>query len=144
MSSYIRELCDQLERNEHDLSGLRGALKRIAKDSTKWSDIKDKGTNGFNDNVKTIASELLSDLKRTGLFIVPVGELEAWIDLGTKKKNKWIIKALDAIHGGKCPHNLKFFVGEILMHMGENIGKEQCLGQLKKAPNMSDSPNSFS
>lgn len=59
-----------------------------------------------------------------GLFIVPVGELESWLNLSTRQKKKWVVLALEALHKDKCGKKLKKFVSEILKHMGENIEGE--------------------
>jgi hypothetical protein len=59
-------------------------------------------------------NELIYELKKYRIFIVPVGELEGWLEVGTRKKNKWIIPALELIHQGKASPLLIKFVGEIL------------------------------
>ena len=63
------------------------------------------------------ARELISLAKQSGLFIVPVGELESWLDLGTSQKNKWIVLALDALHEDQCPDQLRQFVREIIEYL---------------------------
>ena len=51
-----------------------------------------------------------------GIFVVPVGELEGWIDVDIKQKNKWIIPALNKIHSGDSPGGLKNFIKEVLSY----------------------------
>ena len=46
--------------------------------------------------------------------MVPVGELEGWINLGIHKKNKWIIPALEKINNHEIPKGLSDFVARIL------------------------------
>ena len=58
--------------------------------------------------------DLVAELKSDGIFVVPVGELEGWIDVGVKQKNKRIIPALNKIHSGESPEGLKNFVKEVL------------------------------
>lgn len=108
----VSELRAQLDRNEHTLSGARGALNRIRSDSTKWSDLKKKGVDILEGDLKERVEQILSSCKSIGLFIVPVGELESWMDLGVKK-NRWALPALEEIHANKCPSNLKDFVGAL-------------------------------
>lgn len=110
IKNEIRLFLDQLEKGEHTLSGAKGAYNRIGKDFTSWKNIKNNGINGFPNDIQDLVIELINTLKQRGIFVVPVGELEGWIDLKTKKKNKWIIPALDIIHNNKTPQELKEFV----------------------------------
>lgn len=110
----IKEFMQQLENNEHQLSGAKSAYKRIEKEFSSWKDIKEKGIIGFPAEIQDDVASLINDLKSNGVFIVPVGELEGWIDVGVKRKNKWIIPALNKIHAGKSPEGLKTFVEEVL------------------------------
>src|SRR5438045_5868235 len=45
---------------------------------------------GLPPELANIARTLLMDLKALGIFLVPVGELEGWITVGTRQKKKWI------------------------------------------------------
>jgi len=117
LRKLVEELLTQLGREEHSLSGARGALRRIRKESSKWGEAKRQGTLGIPGEVQPQANDLISIAKQSGLFIVPVGELERWLDLGTSWKNKWIILALEALHDDQCSDELKQFVGEILGYL---------------------------
>ncbi|MCP9847651.1 AAA family ATPase [Synechococcus sp. Lug-A] len=110
----IREFGDQLSHGEHSLSGARGALNRLRKEASNWATVKQEGVFGVPENVQAQLTEIISLSKLNGLYIVPVGELEKWIDLGTTKKNKWIIPALESIYNEECPDALKSFVREVL------------------------------
>ncbi len=112
LKKYLLELAGQLNNNEHSLSGARGALNRVRNDATKWSAIKKSGVAALDTPWREKAEGLINVCKELGLFIVPVGELESWIDLGVKK-NKWVLPALEIIHESKCPENLREFVGSI-------------------------------
>lgn len=114
MIKLLGEFLGQLQRGEHNLSGGRGALGRIRQDTSKWSSVKKDGISGFPQEAQKNTSDLVAEVKDIGLFLVPVGELEGWIDLGTKKKNRWIILALESLHDDQCPENLAQFVKEIL------------------------------
>lgn len=114
LKDKVDELVGQLNKGEHTLDGARTALKRIQRESTKWSVIKREGIKALNAEQQANAVQLVEGLKKVGLFVVPVGELEGWIDLGTHKKNKWIIPALETIHNQKTPEPLVRFIGEIL------------------------------
>lgn len=114
VKNEIRLFLEQLERGEHTLNGAKSAYKRIEKEFTSWKDVKDKGIIGLSSDIQPTAIALINDLKAKGIFVVPVGELEGWMDLGTKKKNKWIIPALNKIHSRGCSPELRDFIKEVL------------------------------
>lgn len=114
VKNEIKLFSEQLEKGEHTLSGAKSAYKRIDKEFTSWKNVKDKGVIGFSSDIQKNVITLINDLKVKGIFVVPVGELEGWMDLETKQKNKWIIPALSKIHSGGCSPELKAFVKEVL------------------------------
>ena len=116
LTTEVWYLYEQLVFHKHTLDGAKGALQRITKGITSWSEIKSKGIEGFDTKIRGIVLQLIDELKEYGVFIVPVGELEGWLDVGTKKKNKWIIPALEKIHSGDASPELIRFVGEILTY----------------------------
>jgi ABC-type branched-subunit amino acid transport system ATPase component len=113
------EFLRQLENNDHDLPGARGALARIRAGGSKWSALKLRGTSGAPCKVKRTLRTLIDDLESHGLFVVPVGELESWIDLGTRRKNRWIILALDKLYADGPPAPLLQFIARIARHLDE-------------------------
>lgn len=118
----ISELLDQLSSGDHTLSGAKSALVRIKKESSKWSDLKINGVASLDEPFRSKAQEIINYSKTLGLFIVPVGELESWINLGVRK-NRWIVPALDLLHQGDCPVALKEFVNDILVHIHSNASR---------------------
>ena len=114
LKSNVEELIVQFNKGEHTLDGARSALKRILKEASKWSAIKKDGIRALNEEQRSNAMQLIDSLAKVGLFVVPVGELEGWIKLGTSKKNKWIIPALDEINKQRTPEGLKKFIGDVL------------------------------
>ncbi|MBD3322848.1 MAG: AAA family ATPase [Chitinivibrionales bacterium] len=110
----VAEFLAQLGRGEHTLSGARGALNRLRKLASDWYDVKTKGVAGFPPEAAAVANQLLADCRALGLFLVPCGELESWIDLGTTRKNAWVVRALETLHAGECPAPLKAFVESVL------------------------------
>lgn len=107
----------EIQCGKHTLEGAKSAIKRVWKEASPWSEIKKHGIDTLEEPTRKIASGLLEELKKFGIFLVPVGELEGWIDLGTSDKKKWILKALPLIHEGKVPEPLQDFVAEILSHL---------------------------
>lgn len=113
LKQNVIELLKQLNNNEHSLSGARGALNRIRADSTKWAGLKKEGIALLEGAFRQKAQRIIDESLSIGLYIVPVGELEGWIKLGVRK-NRWALPALEEIHAGRCPENLKHFVGAII------------------------------
>jgi OLD-like protein len=120
LTTSVMEFCKQLESNEHSLAGARGALNRLRKEATEWHQIKRKGIDGFPEVVRGSAEQVVSLCARNGLFLVPVGELEGWMDLGTRRKNEWIVLALRTLHATSSPPELRSFVRCMLSFLGAN------------------------
>lgn len=95
-----------------DLSGkIRGKIMSIAKQTYKLNELKSSGIAGIPDDVMNLDgsqklniefSEFLETLKKFGLFVIPVGELESWLPVlmnGQSKedKAKWAILAAEKI-----------------------------------------------
>jgi len=109
------EFLGQLEADEHDLSGARGALNRLRKLASDWYDLKTKGVDALPSDAQEVCRALIESCAAQGLFLVPVGELECWMDLGTTRKNVWVVQALEALHAGSAyPPGLKEFVEKVL------------------------------
>lgn len=122
ITTELKTLIEQLEKKEHNLSGAKGAINRVIKErGSKWSEIKKKGLAEFPNGSKNNAKKILADCRNHGLFIVPNGELESWIDNGIRSKSKWIIKALTEVSKGNSPNEIKKFIKDILTYMGEDI-----------------------
>lgn len=131
LQSSISEFLDQLRNGQHTLSGARSAIRRIDSTISKWSEIKEKGLEALGP-LRPDAEAVLQEAKQVKLFIVPVGELESWIDLGTHQKKKWIILALDHLFSGQCPAILCNFVHEMLTCLGEVTIQESTSAQEDK------------
>lgn len=119
LKQNVAELLEQLNNKEHTLSGARGALKRIRAGSTKWSKIKKDGIGALAEEFRQKAQRIIDESLSVGLYIVPVGELEGWIKLEVRK-NRWTLPALEEIHKGRCPENLKKFIGAIIHDIGNH------------------------
>lgn len=118
LQKNVSEFMKQLEEGKHILEGARSALLRIQRETSKWSAIKRDGVAALPLDEKANADQLIAELVKVGFFVVPVGELEGWINLGTHKKNKWIVPALELINSRKTPPELSGFVGDILKYFG--------------------------
>ena len=114
LKNNIDEFSRQLSNGEHTLDGAKGALSRIHGETSIWSTIKREGVESLEQEQKTNALQLIDELAKVGLFVVPVGELEGWIDLDVQRKNKWIVPALRTIYNRQTPTALRDFVGKVL------------------------------
>lgn len=110
----LKEFINQLDANQHTFDGAKGAINRIRSGITKWKEPKEKGIVGFPTDIQDEVRGLLEELKNMNIFLVSVGELEGWMDLGVRKKSKWIIKALDEIFAGNTSEELKGFVNMMI------------------------------
>jgi len=111
----------QLEKKEHTFDGTKGAINRIKREITKWKSPKSNGIDGFPEVIQNDVKQLIEALKSHNIYVVPVGELEGWMNVGTKRKNKWIIKALEEIFKGNTSESLKVFVKELIEKVNNNV-----------------------
>lgn len=102
-----------LASTHSDLRQARKALVGSARVKSKWEVVKAKGIDHFQGGDRADVDELLKLLKSIGLFIVPCGELEGWMKLGIAKGSRWSRAALEELHGGKCPGDLRDFMLEV-------------------------------
>lgn len=101
------------EWTKKSFTELREARKRlgeIADKASKWNSVKATGVDYFTGADRKNVDEFVSKCTGIGLFVVPKGELERWMNLGVSKGREWNRKALDELHSGKCPAELRQFV----------------------------------
>lgn len=121
LKENVTEFLEQLNKNEHSFGGAKGAVNRIRKETSKWTFPKKNGIEGFEDVIKPKVKELIAELNEKNIFIIPVGELEGWMDLGTSRKNNWIVLALKEIFAKNTSEKLIEFVGMILNTVTKNV-----------------------
>jgi hypothetical protein len=113
IKSLVGELQERL-RAGLDLTGAQAAINELAKADSKWGPIKRNGLGVLADAPRALGQELVDRAMRYGIFIVPVGELEGWRDLGVRQKNVYVTRLLEEIASRQCPEHLAAFVYEIL------------------------------
>ncbi len=121
LKENITELLEQLNKNEHSFGGAKGALNRIRKETSKWAFPKKNGLEGFEVEIQPKVAEVIAELNEKNIFIIPVGELEGWMDLGTSRKNNWIVLALNEIFAKHTSEKLIEFVGMIIKKVTKNV-----------------------
>lgn len=67
----------------------------VRDDTGGWEDVQNRGVEAIP--VQGTFEELAQGVREYGIFIVPVGELESWMDLSLGQ-NTWIITALEEIN----------------------------------------------
>ena len=115
----MEQLLDRLTwgQNEPVDEGDRSA--RAADAVLKWSRLRHGGLDVVPEDLRPWVKDIVSELKTEGLFIVPRGELEAWMDVGVnrERKQEWFIKAVYALRAGEQPKELIQFLGEVIAHL---------------------------
>lgn len=106
-----------------DLRRARKSLVMFARaGSNKWDKAKKIGISLLSPPDATKADELIERLAALGLFVVPCGELESWMNLGQPKGSKWNQAALQTLHSNTCPQELQEFIGRVLARLAEPAG----------------------
>lgn len=111
--------------NEDDLR-LRQELTTLAKELDRMRDAKAKGLDGLPIDLRGSAVEILGLLRQIGVFVVPVGELEGWlqshgITVSTKKKWEWAIAAAAKVRElGVAQGDVWDFASAIVEHLRKN------------------------
>ncbi|WP_186082695.1 ATP-dependent nuclease [Burkholderia gladioli] len=116
-----------LEMKHIDLRTARKTLVSSARIKSKWDDVKRKGVSYFDGDSRKQIDELLSLLGESGMFVVPCGELEGWICSDIAKGARWNRAALEMLHSGQCPTDLKCFMQAVLNFVSPSFGASKQL-----------------
>ena len=73
-------------------------IKKVLKNSTAWSKIKEVGKNFFTGEAYKSYVEVDKICSANGLFIVPVGELELFYRLNSNHGTKWVNEVLEQVN----------------------------------------------
>jgi len=82
--------------------------------TSKWEVVKKTGISYFTGDQLASVQSLLEDLTKIGVFVVPCGELEQWIDAGVNKGREWNRKALEKLQSEGCPPMLEAFIQRVI------------------------------
>lgn len=79
----------------------RATLNHIRDDSDELKEFKKHGRNALPAESRSLFDNLFNDCAKIGLFIVPVGEMEAWLEdydiPASNHKSAWILRALEKL-----------------------------------------------
>ena len=110
----IAQLLEEIRGGRRDLSSVRSAVNDVRKKSSRWAAIKG-GIGRVPTSVECELLDLIARMGAVGLYLVPVGELEGWIDVpDVSRKSEWIARALRMVHTQGPPHGLKEFVSTLV------------------------------
>ena len=103
------------ERNQ--ITWLRARLKDVRESASVWGELKKRGKFGLTEGAQ-IYDSITKECTRLGLFIVPVGEREAWLtpEIPYKAdKQKWTEVALTHLRRHPLPedHLLRRFIEDV-------------------------------
>jgi hypothetical protein len=99
---------------------LKSKLNRLLGRLNRLSLLKRKGIDGVPEDLKTEAQNILCELQKFGLFLVPRGELESWVpelmgDTTKENKSLWATEAARRIEDqGRGNSDIWDFVTEIV------------------------------
>lgn len=116
VTAWFDQLGDDLRRARKSLVSFARA------GSNKWDQAKKDGVSLLPPSDAAKAGVLIARLSSLGLFVVPCGELESWMNLGLSKGSKWNQAALQALHADTCPQELQVFVGQVLAFLAQPTG----------------------
>jgi hypothetical protein len=109
----LRSLDDD-NRNFRNIVDTCNHFKQSLRESdVGWSEIEENGKEAVPEAAEEEFQELYKMGRDRGLFIVDMGELEGWLDLGKSKGPEWVVEALDTIDNNNCSEELRIFVDEI-------------------------------
>lgn len=116
---FLKQLLDGVDAwiaSRHtDARSSRKRLESTLKATTsKWEVVKQAGISYFTGNQRVAVESLIEDLAKIGVFVVPCGELEKWIDTGENKGREWNRKALEKLQTEGCPTELEAFVQRVI------------------------------
>ena len=127
-----RELSINASEMEEALRGFAGGGEIIGADAfdqptepadaerarENWARVRERGLDAIEDDFRPWVEQLLDELQAAGIFIVPKGQLQGWIDFGDQQSREdWFFNAAGDLDLGECPGDLESFVGQVLDYL---------------------------
>ena len=105
-----------------NIMNLRGRIDNKVREEydgdDQWETIKEHGVDAIPNEVEGITHDVIDQAREHGLFIVPAGELEGWMNLGVEKPD-WPAEALNEISDGNCNSEMVTFIQNILNRLDQ-------------------------
>lgn len=112
---------DAKEDARAKLRSARSSLTAVRDRATVWSDLKRHGRKALTSGAKSKFDSIDFLLRSAGIFVVPVGEREAWLPGKApyrKNKNAWTTDALNALRSPlTASHPLRRFMRDVVNHL---------------------------
>jgi ABC-type uncharacterized transport system ATPase subunit len=85
----------------------------------RWLQLQREQMANVPPELRVWVEELLDDLKHQGIFLSPRGNYQAWMssDPLLRDPEVALAKAVQTLHRGECPADLRAFVGEIIAYL---------------------------
>jgi energy-coupling factor transporter ATP-binding protein EcfA2 len=110
----LRKVADGIESRNEIATDDRKRIQKVVYDSAKFSEAKSYGITKLRGQPRAFAKELLHEWRLSGLFIVPVGELEGWWPEGpANDKGEWIAKAVELVDDREALIELEDFIVDL-------------------------------
>lgn len=118
----IESLLDRFARGEDVPGSLQGEPERegqsLANPAEHWQRLQQLGIDAVDDDLRPWVEQLMDELHGVGLFLVPKGQLQGWIDFGgPQSREDWFFNAVSDLELGECPADLDVFVGQVVHHL---------------------------
>lgn len=113
--------------NFEAVSELRSELSLLSREFNPQQNLKLKGLAGAPEGLQGEINSLIADLRRSGLFLVPCGELESWVPMlmrGITRENKslWATEAARRIEDqGEGEGDVWEYIRSIVDYFKETI-----------------------
>ena len=80
-----------------------------------WQTIREQGLDGLSEDLRPWVEQLLDELQQKGIFVVPKGQLQGWIDFGgLQSREDWFFNAVHEMEIEECPGDLQVFVSQTI------------------------------
>ena len=80
-----------------------------------WQAIRAQGLDALKEELRPWAEQLLDELQQKGIFVVPKGQLQGWIDFGGRQSREdWFFNAVHEMEIEECPGDLQVFVSQAI------------------------------
>lgn len=117
-SQAMEDFLMQLKRGDADPTTEASNVPRQVK-AERWVRLNQEGIGVLPREMRLWVEEMLTELKRCGVFISPRGDVTGWMDLSTPKdfRDDWLVEALSKITSGQIPTELKVFLADAFEYL---------------------------
>lgn len=112
----VREIVTSLNNNadEVNIDDLCNQFNiSVREQDVDWDDLKEYGLDAVSGEESELLEEIITTAKNYGVFIVPSGELERWVDIDSSKGSGWTVNALDHLNQESPPQELLDFLDSV-------------------------------